>query len=262
MRCRDRSVRRPVAFIAAFLALASCGGPYKGQRVPEPGQKIAIADARFERKDYGKAAVEYKDFLASFAGNERVDYAQYRLAESYRLDGDFALAAVEYRILINDYGYSEYVDDAFLLEAVCAFAQAPRVERDQTKVFEARSRIVRFIQLFPDSPRRAEADELLARIDDRLAEKDYRAASLYFGRKRWESAEIYFDKIVENYPGTRWAGMSWYRKGIIHEQRGETAEAVRAYGEALSSAAEFEGKDDAADRLRALSGEGSGDGDG
>jgi len=260
LRSRGNRFASRLLIFLLLPGIAACGGPYTGRRVPDPERKIEIADAFFAAGKYREAGVEYKDFLATFAGHERVDYAQYRLAESYRMDGDYPLAAVEYRILINDYGYSEYVDDAFLLEAVCAFAQAPRVERDQTKTFEARSRVARFLQLFPDSPRRAEGDSLLAVINDRLAEKDYRAADLYISLDVPRAAEIYLDKIVENYAGTEWAALSWYRKGLIHEERGERAEAVRAYGRSLATGAEFEGKGDAAARLRALSEERPGEG--
>ena len=123
--------------------------------------KIAVADRLFDKGSFGSAAGEYKDFLATFAGDERSDYAQYRLAESYRLEGEYALAEVEYRILINDYGYSDWVDDAFFLEGVCAFRQTPRFERDQTKSYQALERLNRFLQMFPSSPRLAEARAMI-----------------------------------------------------------------------------------------------------
>ncbi|MDD3643116.1 MAG: hypothetical protein PHQ19_06615, partial [Candidatus Krumholzibacteria bacterium] len=106
----NRRIRAFAAALAVLLPLASCGGPYTARRVAMPGEKIGIADDLFARGRYAAAAVEYKDFLAVFAGDERGDYAQFRVAECYRMSEDYALAAVEYRILINDHGYSEYVD--------------------------------------------------------------------------------------------------------------------------------------------------------
>ncbi|MCX5754321.1 MAG: outer membrane protein assembly factor BamD [Candidatus Krumholzibacteria bacterium] len=135
----------------AALAAASCGGPYTPKRMNLATDKLALADRLFDKGSFGSAAVEYKDFLATFAGDERSDYAQYRLAESYRFDEEYALAEVEYRILINDYGYSDWVDDAFYLEGVCAFRQTPRFERDQTKSYQALERLNRFLQMFPSS---------------------------------------------------------------------------------------------------------------
>lgn len=246
-----------VAILMLVLA-ASCGGPYKARRVNLPNEKLAIADMLFQRGKYADAVVEYKDFLASFAGDERSDYAQFRIAECYRLDEDYALAIVEYRILINDFGYSEYIDDAFFLEGLCAFEQAPRAERDQTKTHEALDRITRFLQLFPDSPRKAEAEHVHAQILERLGEKAFDAARLYYSKKRLASAMIYYDKIIENYPGTIWAGKSYYYRGVILEERGENEGAIREYGKAGASQFEFDEKRDAAARLDNLTGGDSG----
>jgi len=248
-------------YIVCFLVLtlvASCGGPYKARRVNLPNEKLAIADMLFQREKYTDAAVEYKDFLASFAGDERSDYAQFRVAECYRMDEDYALAAVEYRILINDFSYSDYIDDAFFLEGLCAFGQAPRIERDQSKTFEALGRITRFLQLFPDSPRRAEAEKMLAEIHDRLGEKAFDAARLYHSKKRFAAAMLYYDKVIDNYPGTVWTGRSHYYRGIILEERGEREGAVREYGKAVASQFEFDEKSDAVTHLENLTGGDSG----
>jgi outer membrane protein assembly factor BamD len=252
-------VRLIVAALVMLVLAASCGGPYRARRVNLPNEKLAIADMLFERGKYADAVVEYKDFLASFAGDERGDYAQFRIAESYRLDGDYALAAVEFRIIISDYGYSEYVDDAFFLEGLCSYAQALRAERDQTKSFEAMNRITRFVQLFPDSPRRTEAETVLSEIYDRLGKKTFDAARLYHSKKRIVAAMIYYDKIVGSYPGTVWTGRSQYFRGVILEKRGERQEAIRAYAEAASSRFEFEEKADSAERLDELTGGESGE---
>lgn len=238
--------------------VASCGGPYRARRVDLPNEKLAIADMLFQRGDYADAAIEYKDFLATFAGDERSDYAQFMVAECYRLDEDYLLAAVEYRILISDFGYSEYVDDAFYLEGLCAFKQAPRAERDQTKTYEARDRITRFLRLFSDSPRRDEARAVLAEINNRLGKKAFNAANLYFSRELFTAAMIYYDKIVDSYPDTVWAGKSQYYRGFILEKRGRTEEAISAYGEAVASQFDFKEKGDAAARLDTLTGGNSG----
>ena len=245
----------------ALAALAvSCGGPYKPKRIELPDRKLALADRLFEKGDYGKAAVEYKDFLATFAGDERSDYAQFRLADSYRLDEQYALAAVEYRILVSDYGYSEYVDDAFFLEAVCAFRQANRPERDQTKSHEALNRVNRFLQIFPTSPRRGEAEELRLAIHERLGKKDFLNAKLYYSMGRHEAALIYFDKVISSFPSTVWARRSHFYRGMIMKERGEREEAIRSLETLLGSPNDLPERDEAAAALESLQG-GVGDGE-
>ncbi|HSG27640.1 MAG TPA: outer membrane protein assembly factor BamD [Candidatus Krumholzibacterium sp.] len=247
------------AALLGIILSVSCGGPYTARNIPVADQKLALAAGLFDRGEYSDAAVEYKDFLADFAGDERGDFAQYMLAECYRMNEEYALAAVEYRILINDYGYSEYIDDAFYLEGLCAFRQSPRPERDQARSYEALGRINRFLQVFPDSPRRAEALATRAEIHDLLGEKDFKNARLYFSRKHFRAALLYFDKIVDNYDETVWAARSRYYRGRIAERGGDAEKAAEEYREAVSSTYEFEEKEDAAERIQRITGESSGE---
>ena len=246
-----------VAVVLALFIFASCGGPYSAKRIQSPDEKIALADRFFDSRKYVKAAVEYKDFLATFAGDERSDYAQFRLAESYRHDEEYALAAVEYRILVSDYGYSEYVDDAFFLEGVCAFRQADRAERDQTKTYEALSRIDRFLQIFPDSPRIEEARQVKHEIHARLGKKYFMNAKLYFSMGHAEAALIYFDKVISFFPDTDWATRSHYFRGLIMKEKGDNAEAVRELETALHSSVRFPERPLAEKVLRSLREDGS-----
>ena len=260
MKNKGQGVKRPVLAAVALTALimSSCGGPYSARRIVEPEGKLALASSLFEKGKYKEASVEYKDFLAAFAGDERSDFAQFRLAESYRLDGDYPLAAVEYRILINDYGYSEYVDDAFYLEGLCAFMQRQRPEKDQSKTYEALGRINRFLQVFKDSPLRPEAEKTRGMIHDILGEKDFKNGMLYFTKKHNNAALLYFDKVISDYPSTVWAARSMYYRGRIAEMNGDMEAALMAYGESASSAFDFSEKPDAAARAGKPAGGGEG----
>jgi outer membrane protein assembly factor BamD len=234
---------------ALSIAGASCGGPYTPKRINVSGEKLALADRLFARGKYGDAALEYKDFLATFAGDERCDYAQFRLAESYRMDKEYSLAEVEYQILISDYGYSDYVDDSFFLEGLCAFKQSPGVERDQTKTLEALDRLNRFVQLFPKSDRVQEANAVLHEIRMKLGERAFLDAKLYFSGKHYDAALIYLDKIIDEYPDTAWALRSRYYRGYIRESRSDWQGAEEDYREVLSASGTYPEKAKAQKRM-------------
>ncbi|UCF06216.1 MAG: outer membrane protein assembly factor BamD [bacterium] len=251
----DIDIAAVAVLCAVMMVIASCGGPYAGKKVATPELKLDLAGRLFEEGKYSDAAVEYKDFLATFAGHERSDFAQFRLAECYRLDEQYPLAAVEYRILVNDYGYSEYIDDALYLEALSAFKQAPRAERDQTKSYEALTRLNRFFELFPTSPRRQEGEELQIELHNRLGKKDFMNARLYFRKKEYAAAIIYLDKVISLYATSSWADRSRYYRGVIYEREGRITEALSEYEAAVASKSSFSEKDDARRRIAALRGE-------
>jgi len=224
-----------------------------------PDEKLRMADELYAKRKYTQAAIEYKDFLRVFAGDARSDYAQFMLAESYREAEEYALAAVEYRILTADFGYSEYIDDAFFLEGLCAFEMTQRAERDQRQAYDALSKIERFLSIFPDSPRREEALRVREQIHDLLAKKAFQSAKLYFKRMHYTAAEIYFRKVIDQYPDTSWAARSWYYIGYISQYREDDAAAAEAYSRAVQSQFEFSEKRSASAQLKELSKEKSGE---
>ena len=93
--------------------MPSTSGVGRVWRIPSipdnPDQLLAKGDAYFQRKKYFQSQELYKAFLLRHPGNARSDHVQFMLAESYYEDDEYAFAGVEYRILVSNYGYSDYV---------------------------------------------------------------------------------------------------------------------------------------------------------
>ena len=149
---------------------------------------------------------------------------------------------------MTNYGYSEYVDDAYLKEALSFEKQAPKPPLDQRKRLDALEKLERFITVFPQSLLIPEAQEAIEEIHAKLAEKDFKNAKFYYGRKRYKSAEIYFMKIIDNYPNNKYWAEAAFFQGKIFLWRGEKDEAIRMFSRAANypdninakRAAEFE----------------------
>jgi outer membrane protein assembly factor BamD len=211
---------RSVFFVLLCAVAAGCAGGMPS--IPDnPENILAKGDEYFKRKKCYQSMELYKAFLARYAGHERSDYAQYRMAESYFCQEEYALAAVEFRILVTNYGYSEYVDEGFFNEALCNYNQSPKTDLDQTKAFEALSQFQQFVQVYKQSPLVPEANKYIALIQEKLARKELDNAVFYFGRKKYLSALIYLDKIIENYPNNESWVRAKYLKAKILYVRGE-----------------------------------------
>lgn len=225
-------MRRALGVALACAVLAGCVGGMP--KVP------ATPDAVLERaQDYqgrGKriqAAALYHQFLERYAGHERADFAQFMLAETHFEDGDYALAAAEYQILISNYGYSEYVDDALFKTGLCFWKESPRVQRDQQKSIDALNRFNQYRQTFPDGQHTAEVEGYIRAINEKLAHKEFAAARWYYRQKNGTAAIIHCDKIIERHPGNRYWAEALLLKGDILLRRGENEEAIRQFTRAL-----------------------------
>jgi outer membrane protein assembly factor BamD len=229
---------RGAVFALAALVCAGCAGGMPS--IPDtPEDIVAKGDQYFKRGKYYPSQELFKAFLTRYSGHERSDYAQYMLAESYFHMEEYALASVEYRVLVTNYGYSEYVDEGYYREAVCNYLQSPKAQLDQTKAYEALSQFEQFVRVFSASPSVPEAEKYIAEIHEKLAGKELENAEFYY-RKRWyASALIYLDKIIAEYPGnTYWIEAKFMKAKILYA-RGERFDEAAAL---LREVIEYPGK--------------------
>ncbi|MDH4037975.1 MAG: outer membrane protein assembly factor BamD [Candidatus Krumholzibacteria bacterium] len=228
MTRRRIRLRTAVLFAVALAVVSGCVGGMP--KVPAtPDAVLERAQDYQTRGKYIQAAALYQQFLERYAGHERADFAQYMLAETHFEDRDYSLAAVEFQVVISNYGYSEYVDDALFKIGVCYWNQAPRSQRDQQKSFDALSRFNQYRQTFPEGEYADEVEKYVREINERLAQKEYAAARWYYRQKHGAAAMIYCDKIIENYPDNRYWAQALLLKGDILLRRGENEEAIRQY---------------------------------
>ena len=221
-----RGLRGCTGLLVVLSVIVGCAGGIPS--IPNsPESILEKADAYFARKRYFESQELYKAFLLRYPGDDRSDYAQFKLAESLYNGEEYGLASVEYHILVSNYGYSEYVDDAYFKEALSYYHQALKPSLDQSKRLDALERLERFITVFPQSPLVPDAQEHIEKIHERLAEKAFDNARLYFKKNYRRSAEIYFDKILDNYPNNAYWARAAYFKGVIVLWRGEIDEAIR-----------------------------------
>lgn len=218
--------------LLAFVALAACAGSIPS--IPNtPEAIVEKGDAYFARGKYFQSGELYRAFIERHAGHDRSDYAQFRLAESNFEDRQFALAAVEYQILISNYGYSEFVDDSIFRMGVCFWEQAPKSALDQQKTIDALNRFNQFLQTFPSSPLVPEAQRYVRMCNARLAEKDLSTARFYFQHKKYRAASIYCDKIIEKFPDNDAWVEALYIKGCILLTRGKKEDAARHFAQIM-----------------------------
>jgi outer membrane protein assembly factor BamD len=239
---------------AATLALLGTSGCAGGvPRIPDtPEAVLNKGDSYYQKEKYYQAQEVYKAFLSRHPGHDRGDYAQYMLAESYYNNREWPLAAVEYQILLNNYGYSEYIDDALFKIGLCYWHESPKVPRDQQRAKDALSRFNQFLQTFPNSPLVPEVNNYIELIHQKLAEKSFDTGYYYYRRKKWTAALIYFDKVIDNYPENEFWARSAYFGGIILEDRGRQDDAIRYYSMVLTYPEDLRFKSDARRRLEKL----------
>jgi outer membrane protein assembly factor BamD len=229
--------------VIAGLVVGCAGGMPK---VPASPQAVLDrADDYFKRGKEREAIALYTQFLERYPGHERADYAQFRLAETQFKMRDYALAAVDYQLLINNYGYSEYVDDAVIQMGICAWNEAPKYPRDQQKSAEALSRFNQFLLTYPTSLRASEARDYVRQVNERLAEKAYSSAKWYYRQGEPKAAMVYCEKIIREYPDNEFWADALLLKGQILIDRGDNEGAIKQFTQVIAYPGDLPQKRDA-----------------
>lgn len=217
-----------VALAACLVAVTACSPiPEFGESTAEDAYSVGV-DA-MEREDYLLAVEAFKHVTMASPLGDWADDALIGLADAHRAISDYASAESEYQRLMSDYPRSPLVPEAMYKLGLSFYDQSLPAELDQSMTLAAIEQLEHFAATYPESDFVPEAQERIAELRARLAEKAYGAAALYLQLRDEAAARVYFEAIVEDYPDTPWARLALLEIARSHARGGATAKATQAY---------------------------------
>ncbi len=135
--------------------------------------ELRLADAEFGAEDYLEAIDSYKLFIKFHPTHEMVvnGYASFKIGQAY---------------------YEQLPGDFWLLP--------PSFEKDQSPVEDAEEELRRFVEKYPDSQFRKDADKILADVGRRLAAHEWYVAHFYWDRGKPMGTVLRLRRLLEKYP--------------------------------------------------------------
>jgi outer membrane protein assembly factor BamD len=197
--------------LVLLIALSSCGKkPHKVLSAPE---QFLRAKELYDRGKYYNAQLEFENLIYAYPGNTVIDTAQFYLAMCYYNRKDYGLAAGEFNRLLASYPASAFADDAQYYVGMSHYKMSPKYSLDQTESYQAIDEFNQLFSNYPGSPLVKEARERVRELENKLAEKAFKAGELYLKMGNYKSALTYFSYVRDNYPATDWAVKSFYYTG-------------------------------------------------
>ena len=152
-----------------------------------------------------KAIEIYKQVVENTPYGEFADIAQYRLGLAYEKARDYINASVAYKRVIENYPNSELVDDAKYRLAVVSLKDFEQTSYNEEGIDRAREEFEGFLRRYPDTEMQTEAENIISELNDKKAENEFKIAQFYESQKKFTSAAIYYQSIVDNYPRSNWS---------------------------------------------------------
>lgn len=188
----------------------------------------------YEDEDYEDAIKEFQTLLLQYPGSVITDDAQYYLGMSYFNREQFLLAAYEFSKLIRDIPASPFVPDAQFKLADSYYQLSPPYQLDQSYTKKAIEEFQAYIDFFPTSPSIDEAEKKIKELNEKLAEKEYRSATIYEKMEYNRAAIRYYTQVVDTYHDTKYAPMALYRKIMLENQRARYSDVLKDIREFLT----------------------------
>lgn len=196
--------------LVTVLLLAGCGEYEKILKSRDYPVKYEKAVEYYTEGEYVKAATLFDQVADIYRGTTKADTVKYYQAMSYFGQRDYILAGHYFNELATTYTSSEYVEESEYMRAFCYYELSPRPSLDQQSTFQAINAFKMYITKYPNSDKVDESLERIAELSDKIVEKSYNSARLYYDLGYYKSAIIALRNSLAEYPETQ------YREELLY----------------------------------------------
>jgi outer membrane protein assembly factor BamD len=182
------------------LTLASCSEYSKIEKSTDIKKKLAYANELFDKGKYSKAQVLYGEIKDAFRGAQQAEDLLYHYAYTYYNMQDYETAAFYFKNFVSTFPSSPKATEADYMQAYSFYKLSPRVELDQTNTTKAISALQTFINTHPNSDKVEEATKIIDLCRQKLEDKEFDAAQLYYDLGLYKASGITFSNLLLDYP--------------------------------------------------------------
>ena len=166
--------------IVSCTFLTSCGEYNKILKSTDYEYKYEAAKGYFGKGQYTKAATLLEELITILKGTDSAEESLYMLAMAYYNQGDYVTASHYFTTYYNTYPRGTYTELARYHAGKSLFLDTPEPKLDQSSTYSAIQELQMFMEYFPESKRKTDAQIMIFNLQDKLVMKDYLTAKLYY----------------------------------------------------------------------------------
>ena len=142
--------------------------------------KYEYAKECFARGKYQQAAALLQELVTAQKGRSMAQEGLYMLGMAQYGNRDYEAASATFRKYFSSYPKGDYAEQACYYIGQSLYQSAPEPRLDQTPTIGAINAYQHFIDYYPDSKMREDAQQKLFKLQDNLVQKEYLSAKLYY----------------------------------------------------------------------------------
>ena len=193
--------------LLSALLLPSCGEYNKLLKSTDYEYKYEAAKNYFAKGQYNRAATLLNELIAILKGTDKAEESLYMLGMSYYNQKDYQTAAQTFIQYYNVYPRGIYTELARFHAGKALYRDTPEPRLDQSGTYTAIQQLQMFMEYFPQSSRKEEAQNMIFALQDKLVMKEYLSAKMYYNLgnylgNNYLSCVITAQNALKDYPYT------------------------------------------------------------
>lgn len=189
------------------LVFSSCGEYNKLLKSTDYEYKYEAAKTYFAKGQYSRAATLLNELITILKGTDKAEESLYMLGMSYYNQKDYQTAAQTFIQYYNVYPRGTYAELARFHAGKALYLDTPEPRLDQSGTYSAIQQLQMFIEYFPQSAKKEEAQNMIFALQDKLVMKEYLSARLYYNLgnylgNNYQACVITAQNALKDYPYT------------------------------------------------------------
>jgi len=191
-------------FILAFIALFTSCKYEKLLKSHDYKLKYQKALEYYAEEDYIRADGLFEQLKPILKGSIQADTVFFYSAYCNFYQEDYLLGAHYFDEFRRTFGNSPFAEEAEFMSAYCTYKLSPRPTLDQSYSTKTISQIGLYLSKYPNSPRKDECMRIIEELRNKLVEKSYLSAKLYYNLSDYKAAVIALNNSLEQFPETKY----------------------------------------------------------
>ncbi|MEJ8740617.1 outer membrane protein assembly factor BamD [Phocaeicola sp. HCN-6420] len=180
-----------VMAILSAGVLSSCGEYNKVLKCTDNEYKYEAAKSYFAKGQNSKAATLLEDLALIMKGTSNAEESAYMLAMTYYNQGDYITASHYFNTYYTTYPRGTYTELARFYSGKALYLDTPEPRLDQSSTYKAIEELQMFMEYFPESDRKELAQNMIFELQDKLVEKEFLSAKLYYDLGSYTGNTVY-----------------------------------------------------------------------
>lgn len=222
--------------IILLLLLTSCTEYNQLLKSTDYDLKKAKALEYYYAGKYAKSAELLEQVLPRFRVTGEAEELSWMNAQSYYGMKDYYSAVVAFKNNVELYPYGTYAEESMYMAAMCNYNISPRAELDQDYTTTAIEDFGVFIARYPNSGRLEECKRLKKELEERLVEKSYLSAKLYYDLEEYKAAIVALGNSLKEYSESKYREEMLFLKlnsHFMYAEKSVSSKQLERYQETL-----------------------------